>query len=96
MKIVLVLRRGATVSGFQVGARQHWYMNFEELTVRGNEFGVHSINHEVDKGHMRQLRVLNFNDESRDYMIYLSKSDHSWWKNLVIRGHEITYDLQDK
>ena len=26
-------------------------MNFEELIVKGNEFGVHSINHEVNKGH---------------------------------------------
>ena len=26
-------------------------MNFEELNVRGNEFGVNSINHEVDKGY---------------------------------------------
>ena len=29
-------------------------------------------------------------------MIYLSKSDHSWLKNSIIKGHEITYDLQDK
>ena len=26
-------------------------MNFEELTVRGNEFGVNCIDHEVNKGH---------------------------------------------
>ena len=38
-------------TGIPVFVWRYWYMNFEELTIRGNEFGVNSINHEDDKGY---------------------------------------------
>ena len=62
-------------------------MNFEELTIRGRELGVNSINYEDDKGYDElgnwdnyECWILMIN--SRDYMLYLSKNDHSWSKNL--------------
>ena len=62
-------------------------MNFEELTIRGNEFGVNSIHHEDDKGYDElgdwdnyECWILMVN--SRDYMIWLPKSDHRWLENL--------------
>ena len=76
-------------------------MNFEELTVRGNEFGVNSINHEVNKEHGKLG-----NWDSYVYWILMLILETIWydcqkatmagWRIWFIRSHEIIYDLPDK
>ena len=76
-------------------------MNFEELTVRGNEFGVNSITHEVNKEHDKLGNWDNY-----EYWIIMLILETIWytcprvtiagWRIWIIRGHEITYGLQDK